>query len=119
MNALIPAGPRVDHSEHVEAEKVEPGQGFGEIPPRVDPVEFCLAVINEDRTVLTQCGVIEMPSLDQKLFAARVAVKFTNKPKPQETISKHQFSWVDEISEAEHRVRNLRKDKNDPANTIN
>lgn len=113
MRMLVPAGPRVDHTEHVEAEQVPPGQRFGEIPPAVDPVEFCLAVVNGDMALLGRLGVIEQPSLDQRLFASRVAVKFTNKPKPVEVVSKHQFSWVDEISAAEHRVRELRKDRND------
>lgn len=122
MNSLVPAGPRIDHdkSEHVKAERVEPGQGFGEIPPKIDPVEFCLAVINNDRRVLGQLGLIEIPSMDQRLFAARVAIPFTNKRKPVEVVSKHQFSWVDEISAAEQRARQLRKDPNDdPTRTVN
>lgn len=113
MRMMVPA-------DHVHAEKVPPGEGFGEVQPKVDPVEFCLAVINNDRRVLTQCGVTEFPTLDQQLFAARVAVKFTNKSKPVEVVSKHQFSWVDEISAAEQRVRDLRKNVNDdPTNSIN
>ncbi len=122
MNAMVVAGQRQDHDpEQAEQETVRPGEGFGEINLNpVDPVDFCLAVINNDRTVLNGCGVIEIPSLDQKLFAARVAVKFTNKPKPAEVISKHQFSWVDEISAAEQRVRDLRKNVNDdPTRTVN
>lgn len=120
MNMLVPAGPRVDHdrAEHADAEQVKPGEGFGEIPPKIDPVDFCLAVINNDTAVLHSVGLIEIPSLDQRLFAARVAVPFTNKRKPVEVVSKHQFSWVDEISAAEQRTRQLRKDPNDdPSNT--
>jgi hypothetical protein len=107
MKMLVPA------QERVEAEPVEPGQGFGEIPKPVDPVEFCMAVINGDGPLLTRLGVIELPTLDQRLFAARVAVKYTNQAKPAEVITKHQFSWVDELNAAENRLKELRKSRDD------
>lgn len=110
MNALIPAGP---HVEYVEAEIVEPREGKTQQEEYIDPVQFCLAVINDDRAILARCGVIEVPNIAVKVEAARIAVKYTNKPKPVETISKHQFSWVDEITEAENRLKALRKEHND------
>lgn len=121
MNALIPAGPRVDHdeAEYVEAEIVEPREGKTHQEEYVDPVQFCLAVINNDQEILTRCGVIEIPNIAVKIEAARIAVKYTNKPKPVETISKHQFSWVDEITEAENRLKTLRKDQNDDDGAAN
>src|SRR5688572_24664731 len=85
MREMVPAGPRIDH-ERVEAEPVEPGQGFGEVPQPLDPIEFCLAVINGDMATLMRCGVAEFPTLDQKIQAARFASPYTNKKKPLETI---------------------------------
>lgn len=117
MNALVVAGPRQDHdekAEYVEAEFVD--ADFTGKREYVDPVEFCQAVINGDHAVLSKCGVAEIPCLDQKLAAAKIAIKYTNKPKPVETVSKHQFSWVDEINEAEQRVKSMRMDiENDSA----
>jgi hypothetical protein len=110
MNALVVAGPRVDHdrpeAEFVEAEAVD--ADFTKKMEYVDPVEFCQAVINSDQEILTKCGVLQIPTLEDKLMAAKVAVPYTNKKKPVETISKHQFSWLDEISEAENRLRTKR-----------
>jgi hypothetical protein len=122
MNALVPISPRVDHdqpkSEHVEAEFVD--VDFTGKMEYIDPVEFCQAIINGDHQILSRCGVVEIPGLDQKLEAARIAVKYTNKPKPVETISKHQFSWMDEISEAEQRIKNLRMGaEHDATDTVN
>lgn len=115
MDALVPVGPRVDHdqpeAEAVEAEFVD--ADFTQKKEYIDPVDFCLAVINSDQEVLIKAGVVEFPTLDQKLEASRVAIPYTNKKKPVETVSKHQFSWLDEISEAEQRLRNLRQDDMD------
>lgn len=122
MGALIPVGPIIDHDEnveYVEAEVMDDNFRKGEY---IDPVDFCLAVINGDTETLAKVGVIEQPCLDQKLEASRIAVQYTNKKKPVETVSKHQFSWLTEISEAEHRVSNLRMDIEDndfAADTVN
>jgi len=116
MNALVPAGPVVDHGETLETEKVD--ADFTGKKPYIDPVAFCEAVINNDREVLDMLGVYEHPKLGDRLEAARISVKFTNKPKPVETVSKHQFSWMDTISAAENRVKSLRMGhKNDDDNT--
>lgn len=77
----------------------------------VDPVDFCLAVINGDVEVLARCGLDKLPNISARIEAARIAIPYTNKKKPVETVSKHQFSWHDEISEAEQRVANLRRDE--------
>lgn len=118
MNALVVSGPRVDHdqpeAEAVEAEFVD--ADFTQKMEYIDPVDFCLAVINGDQEVLLKAGVMQFPDLDQKLEASRIAIQYTNKKKPVETISKHQFSWLDEMSEAEQRLRNLRKDDMDIEN---
>lgn len=120
MNALIVAGNRVDHDEapFIEAEPVD--FDFTKKMEYVDPVEFCQAVINGDAEVLGRCGVVQIPDLDQKLSAAKIAVKFTNAPKPTESTVKHKHSWSDEITAAENRVKNLRRDvesENEPSRT--
>lgn len=118
---LIAAGPRIDHDETIEAEPVDASHEFGKRRECIDPIEFCQAVINNNEEILSLCGVREPIGLEDKLAAAKVAAPYTNKKKPVETVSKHQFSWVDEITEAENRTRNLRMDieENDraPAST--
>lgn len=120
MNALVPVGPRSDE-EPIEPEVVD--ADFTRKKEYIDPVEFCLAVINGDQEILARCGLVEAPDLDQRLEASRIAVRYTNKAKPVENITKHQHSWSDEISEAEQRLRDLRMDEmemNDSAtNTVN
>lgn len=82
---------------------------FGSLPPAyLDPVQFCLAVINGDLETLRACGVVEVPTMEHKLVAARVAAKYTNQAKPIETITKHAFSWQESITAAEQRVQALR-----------
>lgn len=107
MRSLVPAGPRCDHNEEaIEAEPVD--ADFTKEQPKVDPVEFCLAIINNDRETLMRCGVIEVPDVSAKLMAAKVAIPYTNKRKPVEVVSKHQFSWADEMNDAERRIREMR-----------
>ena len=108
MTSLVPSGPRIDHDEHVQAETLD--ADFTYKKEYVDPVQFCLAVMNGDQEVLSKAGVVEIPTLDQKLEASRVAIQYTNKKKPVEIASKHQFSWLDEMSEADQRVQKLRMD---------
>jgi hypothetical protein len=117
MNALVPAGPRVNHDEPpIEPEILD--ADFTAEKHYVDPVEFCLAVINGDNEVLARCGITAFPDMDQKLEASRIAVKYTNKAKPVETITKHEHSWMDGITKAEQRVKTLRMDlENDGAYT--
>lgn len=110
MRQLVPLGPRIDHAEYIEAEPVDGNAEFGKRREYIDPVEFCQAVINNNQEILSLCGVMEPIGLEDKLAAAKIAAPYTNKKKPVETVSKHQFSWVDEITEAENRTRNLRMD---------
>lgn len=77
-------------------------------PVYVDPVSFCQAVINGDNTILTKCGVVEIPTLEDKLEAARIAVKYTNNALPTKSIMTHEFSWGEQVSKAEQRLRELR-----------
>lgn len=119
MRELIVAGSRVDPQAE-EAEAVE--VNFDEQPKEyVDPVTFCQAVVNGDTNTLSKCGVMEIPTLDQKLDAAKIAVKYTNKAKPVETITKHEHSWIDGITQAEQRVKTLRMDplNDDAPETVN
>ena len=127
MNAMIVAGPRVDHGKDVppgvEAEPID-ADFTAQKMHYIDPVQFCQAVINGDTFVLQQCGVLEIPDLDQKLEASRISVQYTNKKKPVETLSKHEHSWVTGITEAEQRVSNLRmdvevEDHEDTTTTVN
>lgn len=113
MKSLVPVGPVIDHGE--EGETID--ADFTVQRDYVDPVTFCQAVINHDPEILLRCGVNpgDITHVD-KLFAAKIAVKYTNKPQPVETITKHQHSWAESISQGEQRVKNLRKDlENDDA----
>ncbi len=109
MNQLVP----VPDVERIEAEAID--ADFTLAPWRVDPVDFCLAVINNDQEVLNRIGVIEIPDIDTRLEAARIAAPYTNKKKPVDANIKHQYSWVSEITEAEQRTRSLRMDVNERA----
>lgn len=122
MNAMVPAGPRIDHDKKfADAEYIDPIDiDFAKKQEYIDPVDFCLAVINGDQEILSRVGLLEIPDLDQKLEAAKAVLPYTNKRKPAEVISKHQFSWMDEITEAENRVKGMRLDVTDDApNTVN
>lgn len=82
--------------------------GADNAPSNLDPVQFCLAVINGDVETLRRCGVVEVPGLDHKLIAARVSAPYINQQKPRETIVKTAFSWADSITAAEQRAIALR-----------
>ncbi len=117
MNALVPAGPRVDHDRKPEAEPIDAEPvDFGTPIEPIDPVQFCLAVINGNKFILQSCGVsdgaIEMIKADVgiKIEAARIAAPFTNKKKPVDVDHKHTHSWGAAITEAENRTRTMRMD---------
>jgi hypothetical protein len=121
MKALIPVGPRTDHDQ---AEAVEGEYIDADFTPKkatyIDPVDFCQAVVNGDLEVLKACGVVQIPDLDQKLLASKIAVPYTNKKKPVDHTHKHELSWTDQINEAENRLRTKRMDlENGPEGTIN
>lgn len=95
--------------EHIPASEV--------LPParaKIDPIEFCQAVINGDTETLKNCGVEpDKVALRHKMEAARIAAPYTNKRKPIETVNKHEISYADEIQRAEQRTLLMRKGLSD------
>lgn len=105
MNELVPSGPRVDHDEDDGPAFIYKEEDIFEARGQwLDPVDFCLALINADEAVLKKVGITKPPSISQRLYAASIAIPYTNKRQPQEVNAKVSHSWADAIQKAEDRL---------------
>lgn len=108
MNQLVPAGPR---QEYQEPPKDPPprADGFAQARQYIDPVTFCLALVNCDPVVLNSLGIMKPPSVTQMIEAARIVIPYTNKRLPLDINTKHEHSWAEEMTKADERVSSMRK----------
>lgn len=113
---LCPAGPIFTKpgDEPPEAEPID--ADFTKPKDYVDPVTFCLAVINHDTEVMIRCGVIQQPILEDKIMAAKIAAPYVNRKLAPEQPKKSddKTSWSAITTEAENRLQN-RMDINERA----
>lgn len=110
LNQLVPAGPRIDHDLPPPPPNDEPRTDYTMGGKYIDPVEFCMALINADPLVLGRLGIFNPPSVTQRIEAARIAIPYTNARKPVEVLSKHEHSWVEEVNKAEDRLSKMREE---------
>lgn len=93
-----------------------PAQSGGSYPMKpgyVDPIDFCLAVMNNDVALLKKLGVDmsakKRPNISLRLEAARVAAPYTNRKLPTELHVKDKRGWADTVRAAEARASNMRQ----------
>ncbi len=95
---------------------VLPAQSGGSYPMKpgyVDPIDFCLAVMNNDTELLKKLGmdmsVKKRPGPSIRLEAARIAAPYTNRKLPTELHVKDKRGWADTVRGAENRVSTMRQ----------
>lgn len=76
----------------------------------LSPIEFCLAVMNGDMTLInhSERGKGRKLTLGQRLEAARIAMPYMHQKLPELVEQNVVLSWSDMVKEAEERRRKMR-----------
>ena len=89
---------------------------FGCLDKWLSPLEFCLAVMNGDMSLINhnEKDKGRTLTLNQRLLAARVAAPYLHQKLPDILELQAGRSWSDMVKEGEERLRTMRKDDKQP-----